>query len=165
MSRIDDDLTVGGTLTAKNVNHPAGSVTNAAVAAAAGLAASKLEHQHQPCYAQESDTTAAAEDFVIHVIRGATGRMMAFSAACVVANIGAAVVTVDLHKNGSSMLTAAITIDSGDAAYAIVAGTIDPAKEDLVVDDVLEVVVTVAAGGGTLGKGAFAQAVIVEDAA
>ncbi len=165
MSRIEDDLTVGGTLTPKNMNLPAGSVTNAAVAAAAGLSASKLEHQHQPCYAQESDTTAAAEDFVLHVIRGVTGQVTAFDAGCVVANIGAAVVTVDLHKNGATVLTAAITIDSGDAAYAIVEGTIDPNEEDLVVDDVLEVIVTVAAGGGTLGKGAFAQAVIVEDAA
>ncbi len=165
MSRIDGDLTVGGTLTPKYINLPAGSVSNNSVEAGAAMDADKLEHQHQPCYAQESDTTAAAEDFVLHVIRGATGQMMAFSAGCVVANIGAAVVTVDLHKNGSSMLTAAITIDSGDAAYAIVEGTIDPAKEDLVVGDVLELVVTVAAGGGTLGKGVFAQAVIVEDAA
>ena len=165
MSKIEGDLVVAGALTPKSMNVPAGSVTNAAIKAAAGISASKLEHQQQPRYSQESDTTAAAEDHVLHTVYGATGTVVAFAAGCVVACTGNAVVTVDLHKNGSSMLISAIEIDNGDAAYDVVAGTVDPAKEDVVVDDVLEVVVTVNAGTGALGKGVFAYAAIEEDTA
>ena len=162
--RIEGAMTFAGRITFKDVDLPAAAITNANVAGNAGISASKLEHQHQPNYSQESGTTAAAEDRVIHTVHGATGIVTAFAAGCVVANIGAAVVTVDLHKNGATMLTAAIDVDNGDAAYAVVAGTVDPAEEDVVVDDVIEVVVTVAAGGGTLGKGVFAKTVIEEAA-
>lgn len=163
--RIEGALVVAGRLTPSSLDVPDATIDNAAVKSSAGIAASKLEHQHKPSYSQESDTTAAAEDYVIHTVLGATGKVTAFSAGCVVACIGDSTVTVDLHKNGASMLTAAITIDSGDSAYDVVDATVDPAKEDLVLDDVLEVVVTVSAGTGTLGKGVFAQAVIEEDAA
>jgi len=163
--RIEGPLVIAGRVTPEALDVPDGSVDNDGVKSAAGIAASKLEHQHQPCYSQESDTTAADEDCVLHVVYGTTGKVTAFSAGCVVANIGDSQVSVDLHKNGSSMLTAAIVIDSGDAAYAVVDGTVDPAKEDVVVDDVLEVVVSAVPGTGTLGKGVFAQAVIEEDAA
>lgn len=163
--RIEGAMTFAGRITLLSVDLPTGAVTNDSVVGGTGINASKLEHQHQPNYSQESGTTAAAADRVIHTVHGAVGIVTAFTAGCVVANIGAAVVTVDLHKNGSTMLTAAITVDSGDAAYDVVAATVDPAEEAVAVDDVLEVVVTVAAGGGTLGKGVFAQAVIEEDAA
>ena len=126
------------------------------------IEASKLEHQHRATYAQESATTAAAaKDEVIHVVKGTAGTLKTFSAGCVVANIGNSTVTVDLHKNGASVLTAAIEIDSGDAAYAIVAGIINTAP--VVADDVLEVVVIATIGTGTLGKGVFASLDLWED--
>ena len=164
MQRFEGNIVFAGRITPEALDIPAGALVNAGVASNAGLAVGKLEHQHQPPYAQESDTTAAAEDRVIHTVYGLTGKIEAFAVGCVVANVGAAVVTFDLHKNGATVLTATVDVDSGDAAYAVVEATVDPAEEDLAADDVLEVIVTVAAGGGTLGKGVFARTVISEDA-
>lgn len=153
--RHEEDGTFRGAVTFLNLKPNAGCIKKAHIEAAAGIEATKLEHQHRAVYAQESATTAAAaKDEVIHVVKGTTGTLKSFEAGCVVACLGDSVVTVDLHKNGVSILVAAVDIDSGDAAYDLVAGVIDTAA--VVHDDVLEVVVTVAVGTGTLGKGVFA---------
>ena len=159
---INGDAYIAGDLSARTMSIPAGTVDDEDVKAAADIAATKLEHQYQKVYAQESDTTAAAEDRVVHAVYGATGTVIAFEAGAVAACTGDAMITVDLHKNGASILTEAIVLDSGDAAYALVAGSIDSAA--LVDGDVLEIVITVNAGTGTLGKGVFASVIIREDA-
>ena len=162
MFRVEEAGQFRGATTFLDLRPNAGFLESGHVEASAGIEASKLEHQHRATYAQESATTAAAaNDRVIHVVKGTTGTLKTFSAGCVVANIGNSTIDVDLHKNGVSVLTAAISIDSGDAAYAIVAGIIDTAA--VVADDVLEVVVTVTAGTGTLGKGVFASLDLWED--
>ena len=132
---------------------PTAGIENKHVAADANVDPTKLQHQHRAVYEQESDTSAASETRVIHVVHGTTGTLKAIKAGCVVANIGAATITVDLLKNGVSVLTAAITLDSGQSAYQLVAGTIDTTA--LAVGDVLEIDITATAGGGTLGKGVF----------
>lgn len=162
MFQVTEDAILRGATTLLNAILNDGCIADKHIAASAGVAASKLEHQHRAAYAQESDTTAAAEDRVVHVVVGSTGTLQAFNAGCVVACVGNATVTVDLHKNGASVLTAAIVIDSGDAAYAQVDGVIDTTA--VAAGDVLEVVITVAAGTGTLGKGAFAMLDLYEDA-
>lgn len=161
LSRHEGDLHITGNLSAKTVQLPAGTVDNADIEAAAGIDASKLEHRHQITAAQPK-TTAADETRVIHVVYGATGTVLAFRAGSIVANIGDSTVTVDLKKNGSSILTAPITLDSGDSAYAKVAGTID--TPGLVAGDVLEVVIDATVGTGTLATGVFCELVLNEDA-
>jgi len=162
MFRVEEQGQFRGVVTFLDLRANAGFLKATHVEASAGIEATKLEHQHRAVYAQESATTAAAgDDRVIHVVKGAAGTIQSFKAGCVVANIGDSVVTVDLHKNGESILVAAIEVDSGDAAYALVAGVID--TDTVVADDVLEVVVTVAVGTGTLGKGVFAYVDIHED--
>ena len=86
----------------------------------------------------------------------------AFAAGCVTACIGDSTIEVDLLKNGVSVLSAAIEIDSGDADYAAVAGTVSSAS--VVAGDVLEVAITVTAGTGTLGEGVFAALTLEEKA-
>ena len=140
---------------------PGGCVGNNQIAAGAAIDAGKLTHQPRVGYSQESATTAAADTRVIAIARAA-GTLKGFSAGSVVANIGDSTFTVDLLKNGVSILTAPITIDSGDAAYALVAGAIDTVG--VVADDVLEVAVTVSAGTGTLGLGVFAELLLDEAA-
>jgi hypothetical protein len=140
---------------------PDACISNDHISSAAEIAASKLEHQHRQIYSQDSDTTAAAERRVVHVVSGVAGTLQSFAAGCVVANVSDATVIVDLHKNGVSVLDAAISINSADAARAVVAGTITSTA--VAADDVLEVVVSVAAGGGTLGKGVFASLDLFED--
>jgi len=159
--RIEDTGVFRGLVQFLSILLPPGAVTAANIAAAAGVEATKLEHQHREIYQQESDTTSVSEDRVVHVVKGTTGDLKTFRAGSVVANIGAATITVDLHKNGSTILSAPITLDNGDAAYALVAGVIS--SEPVVADDVLEVVVVATAGGGTVGKGVFASLDVFED--
>lgn len=121
-----------------------------------------LTHRHVETYEQESDTTAAAEDRVVHVAHETT-TIVAVKAGAVVANVSGATVDVDLHKNGSSILSSAIQLSDSDSAYELVDGTGNLTSTSLVAGDVLEIVVTVAAGGGTLAKGVFAQVVLHEN--
>ena len=160
--RVDEDGQFRGAVTLLNAKLNDGSVSNQHVAASAGIAADKLQQQHRQVFAQKSDATAAAEERIVHVIHGASGTIKTFKAGCVEANMVDATITVDLHKNGSTVLTAPIILDNGDAAYDLVEGTID--DDSVVVDDVLEVTVTVDAGVGTLGKGVFAYVDIYESA-
>jgi hypothetical protein len=159
--RIEDTGVFRGLVQFLSILLPSGSVTAANIAAAAGVEATKLEHQHREIYRQESDTTVVSEDRVVHVVKGTTGNLKTFRAGSVVANAGAATITVDLHKNGSTILTAPISLDNGDSAYDLVAGVIS--SEPVVADDVLEVVVVATAGGGTIGKGVFASLDVHED--
>jgi hypothetical protein len=162
-NRIVGDMYVDGNLAAKSMTLPAAAVGNAQVKADDPIARDKLVHEFRRGYAAESATTAAAGAHAVHVAAGA-GTVLAFRAGCVVANIGNAWVKFDLKKNGATVLTALVETNSGNAAYAIVAGTIDGAKDEYVDGDVFEVVITVNAGTGTLGKGAFAE-VVFEEAA
>jgi len=160
----EDNVVFRGTATFLGAtNIPAGTITDAMVAAAAGVAYSKLEHQHRCVVAQESDTSAADETHVAHVVVGTAGTLLEFKIGAVVANVGAAVVDVDLLKNGVSVLSAPVQIDNGDAAYALVAGTISDTT--LAAGDVLEVDIDGTIGGGTLAKGVFAYIDLKEDAA
>jgi hypothetical protein len=146
------------------LNLGSGTIGDPAVAAGANVAASKLEHQYEPVYRQESGTTAATGRQVLHVVKGATGTIMDFRVGAVTAAIGGATATFDLKKNGSTILTGTIGLDSSTAAFALKtpAGYTSTA---LVAGDVLEVHVTaVAAGGGTLAVGLFAQLVLREKA-
>lgn len=159
-NRIDGDLQIGGRLMPKYLSYPDQSLDSAAVAADAGIAASKLEHQHQPTFAQPN-TTATAETRALHVARGA-GEIVAFKAGSIAVCSGNATMTADLRKNGTSVLSAVITLDSANTNRVAEAGTVTTAT--LAAGDLLEVVTTVNAGTGALGTGLFASAVIREDA-
>lgn len=139
-------------------------LTDAHVLADANIDATKLQHDHRGMFAQESGTTAAAEERVVHVVKGATGTVKKVAAGAVVANIGAATCTIDVHKNGATIMSATFDLTSGEAAYELVVGTIDPAKEAVVAGDVIEVILTVAAGGGTLATGVFCYVDVFEEA-
>jgi hypothetical protein len=155
------DLYVNGNLAAASFTAPTGSITDAMIQGNAGIDATKLDHQHQPVYAQPHGTAAITERQVIHVAKSA-GEVVQIQAGVVVACVGAATITVDLRKNGTTVLTGAITIDNGDAAYAEVAGTVSVTT--YVAGDVFEVVVTATAGGGTLGQGLYVAPVFREAA-
>ncbi len=162
LDTLNHDVHVNGTLSAKTVSLPAGCVGNAAIAAGAGIDASKQEHQHEKTYAQASGSVSATERKVIHVVYGATATILAFRAGSKTACAGAATITVDLLKNGVSILTAVITLDNANTAYIVESAAV--LTPGLVAGDVLEVNITATAGGGTIGNGVFAQVVLEEDA-
>ena len=160
-STIEGDQFFKGSVTMRSVTLPDGCVDDDAIEASAGVDADKLEHQHRRGWSQPN-TTATSETRVLHVVHGATGSVVAFEAGSTVANIGAATVTLDLKKNGTSILTSVITLDNANTAYVVEAGAI--ATASLVDGDVLTVVIVATAGGGTLATGVFCSLTVREDA-
>ena len=148
-SRHDGDLHVNGALTAKTMTPPDGTITNAMVNASAGIVYTKLEHLMAFVHSQSG--TVASATLPIGFVRGATGTMLTISAGSIVAAIGAATVTIDLKKNGTTMLSGVITLDNANTARVIEDGTLSVTS--LAADDFLELVITATAGGGTLPTG------------
>lgn len=159
LTKLDSDVYVTGNLSAQTLTVPANAVTNSAIPSAANIDGYKLKHFHRQVYAQESATTAASESRVVHHCL-ASGTVTDFYVGSVVVNGGAATVAVDLKKNGSSILSSAVTLSSSNTARVAVAGSISSAS--VVAGDVLEVTITATAGGGTLAKGVFASVNIHE---
>jgi hypothetical protein len=161
MTRFEGDVFVAGSLGSTSFVPAAGSITNAAVASLAGIDQSKLQHQHRAGYHQPN-TTATTETKTVGVIYGVSGTLLSFKAGSIVANIGAATVTLDLKKNGVTALSAVITLNNANTARVAVSGTLSVTT--LAAGDVLEVVATATAGGGTLATGVFAELRWKEDA-
>ena len=159
-TRMGEDLFVAGNINSRTLSIPAGSLLNAGVGAAAAIAATKQIQQHIKHVSQESGTAVPDEEFCIHVVYGATGTAVAFEAGAVVASEGGATVSVDLHKNGTTVLSSPITLNSNQTAYETVTATIGTSS--FVEGDVLEVLIDGTAGGGTLAKGVFASLVLRE---
>jgi hypothetical protein len=159
-SRFEGDMFIYGDFGALTMTIPDGTVDDGAVAAGADILATKMRHQMNKHYAQESATLAAAGSWSIHTCWGVTAEIIAFEAGSVVICIGNATITVDLKKNGVSVLSAPIGLDSSNTIRLPEAGTIS--TSGLADGDMLEVVVTVNAGTGTLGKGLFANCIVRE---
>ena len=68
---------------------------------------------------------------------------------------------MDLKVNGSSRLTATITLSTTQSTYELVAGTIS--NESVSAGDVIEIDIGVFHDIGTLGKGVFAYVDLFED--
>jgi len=143
MNRVDEDFFVGGTLRAQAMDIPAGTIVNADVAENAGIAASKNQQYPAKTYGQAG--TAVAATVIMHVVRGATGTIKGFVVSNITANAGASTVTVDLLKNGVSVLNTVVTLNNATGNRGVEEGAIDTTA--LVADDVLEVVVALAQSG------------------
>jgi hypothetical protein len=164
-SVIDGDLVVKGNfiMTAGGVAAlPANSIGNAQISSTSPLDVTKAVHQLSKTYPQKHGAVVASDTGTcIHIATGA-GTVNGFSAAVRVIPIGAATVTVDLLKNGVSVLTAVVTLDNATVAYTAEAAAITtPAY---VAGDFFEVVVVATAGGGTLPQGLGVQATFRETA-
>lgn len=141
---------------------PPGSVGDGQMIPGNPVSAPNLQHRFMPRLSQPFGVAAVAERKAVHRAR-APGTVTSFWAGLTAACIGAATVTIDLLKNGVSMLSAPVVLTSATAAFGSVAGALSGAAA-YVAGDVIEVSVTVAAGGGTLGQGVFAEPVLTEAA-
>lgn len=148
--RIAADVVYEGTVTF-------GSTVN--IAAGAGIDAGALDHQHRIHYGTSG--TAASATVPIYECRGSTGRIRQIRAGSIAIAIGAATVTIDLKKNGTTCLSAVITLDTGNTARISEAGTLTVTS--LVVGDLLELVIVATAGGGTLPTGMWVDVTVDED--
>lgn len=158
----DGDMHVTGALSAERFSPAAWIVDNAAIAAGAGVEAAKLQHQYKPTFALDGSPVGVAAK-VLHVVRGATGTVERFRAGSIAPNVGDYTVTVDLKKNGVSILQSILTLDSGHSAYQAVEAVL--ASTALVADDVLSVTISAnGSGAGAFGTGFFFAVEIREDA-
>ena len=154
-----------GAVNATGLYSSQATITNAMVSATAGVEATKLQHQHQHCRSLANHgATPAALRQTIATVRGTTGSVVRFEAGLVTA-LASGSLTVDLYKNGSTILTAPIALNSsggtGGTAFDKVAATF--ASTTLAQGDVLEFVLAVSTPSG--GGGLFCQLTTREDAA
>jgi hypothetical protein len=159
-TKVDGNLHVTGTLTAGDFTPPASSITNAAIEAGAGIAASKVQHQHQPVYSTSG--TVATSTVVLYVVRGATCTVEEVYTGSVAKAVGDSTVTVDVKKNGTTILSGVVTLDSGNSNYVPEDGTVSVTSG--VVDDVYTAVITATVGTGTLPTGFYVGMQVREDA-
>ena len=158
MASINEDLVVRGRLTPNQLDIPAGTITNAEVSASAAVATTKLKHRFHAGHSQPN-TTSTTETRNIFVARSA-GTISEIVAGSIVANIGDSTVTVDLKKNGTSVMTSILTLDSGNVARVVEVGVLNGSLTTLAAGDWLEIVITATVGTGTLSTGLFVQAVL-----
>jgi len=160
--RVDKDLTVPGTLTVGNITLPANVVGDTEFNGSDPLSCAKQSHQFLKDYKQNKTTTVAADRQFLHMAFG-DGDMVGFRACLIdTVNLSGATITVKIYKNGVDITGTASIITDAHALYEVVEGTLSSLPYSA--DDVFEVVVTVAAGGGTLGKGLCVTAIFREDA-
>jgi hypothetical protein len=153
LSVLNGDYHINGTLSSALFNAPSGSIRNIDIEQDAQIEASKLVQPNQPTYRETVATTASTLTIPLHSIVGTTATLNTFVAGMVVPNIGDSTVSVDLLKNGSTVLTAPISLSSADAARAQVTAAIT--DFDAVVGDLYEVDIIATIGTGTLGLGLF----------
>lgn len=159
INRIDGDLNVVGHLTCSTLNVPAGTIDNADVNGSAGIAATKIQKPRLLRYSASG--TAATATVPIYECRGATATVQSLRCGSIAAAIGDSTVTVDLKKNGSTILSGVVTLDNANTARVSEAAAF--ASTSLVVGDWLELVITATIGTGTLPTGLFVQCEIFED--
>lgn len=158
--RLEGDFHFAGTLSATTVRLPDGTVDNAKVAASADIDHTKLEHQHRASLSQNG--TAASVTVPLAAIRGAAGTILSVRAGTITACTGNATITVDVKKNGVTVLTAVITLDNANTARVVEAGTLSVTS--LAAGDFLEAVVVATVGTGVLGTGLHVEVRWAEDA-
>ena len=164
MSNAIDALFVRGSLVVGGpFVPPTGSITDNSIIAAAGVRASKLQQQYVKEKTLSAHAAAAsATRQQIHRVMGATATILSFGVVASQAAGAASSATIDLKKNGVSILTATITLDNGTAAFALKAGTLSSASA--VAGDVFEAEVT-AVAGANVPKGLTAYLWFNEDPA
>lgn len=94
---------------------------------------------------------------------GTTATVLQFAAGSIAKAVGDSTVTIDLKKNGSSILSAVITLDSGNTNRLLETATLSSTA--LVAGDWLEIVITATVGTGTLPTGVFVRLLLDEDPA
>lgn len=136
-----------------NLQGMVGMIKNVMIAAGAGIAASKLESWQSKCWGQIS--TSVTETKVLGIIRGATGTSIGVEVTNQVACVGDSTIAVDVKKNGTSILSAVVTLNSSSSITVPIAGTVTTTA--LADGDIITAVITTTVGTGTLAEGVSVQ--------
>lgn len=161
LSTLQGDYYFPGAVRIGTLVIPDSAVGDQQFNAADPLTAAKQQHQYVEKFTQASGSNAAAETRVVHHAH-AGGTVAAVHVGSVVAATGNSTVTVDVKKNGTTILSSTIVLDNGNTAYVSEAGTVSVSS--YIAGDTFTVVVSVSAGSGTLPQGLFVAVVFREDA-
>jgi len=158
---VDGSLLLHGELIGVTaIDYPAGSIENVDISTSAAIAQSKC--QRGPVLTVRQTGNAADETIIAFFCKGATATLKTFTVSNLTANAGSSAVTVDLKKNGTTVLSAVITLNSGKAAFSETEGVIT--VTGLVDGDYLTVVIDATQSGtDALATGVFAQIEFDED--
>jgi hypothetical protein len=91
----------------------------------------------------------------------AAGSIVAARASSIGVAAGAATVVIDLKKNGTTILSGTITLDSGNTLRVLEAGAL--ATPTYAAGDHFEAAITATAGGGTLPTGLLVELILDEN--
>jgi hypothetical protein len=168
VTTLDSDTHCKYNLSAKTLTIPDGTIVDAAVSAAAAIAATKMQHQHALNYSQADGSAVAAAIVPIHIVRGSTATIVDIEVSCVDAPSGGDLAfSVDLKKANegtptpATVLSAPIAYSSTQSDCEVETGTISSAS--LVDGDTLLVVVAVSGSTGTQGQGLVVTVTLRED--
>jgi hypothetical protein len=143
-STFYSDIFVAGSLSSRQFTAPSGSITNDSIQGAAGIDASKLEHQHAVRYSQKAGSAVVSETMPVHIAH-AGGTIVAVQVVTVVPPTSSDTVTVSVSAGNAStvyasVLSGAVSLSSSSVARTVYSGTITSAA--YAAGDSLEVVVT-----------------------
>ena len=162
MQRLDGPMIIGGAVSFTGpVGLPASTVTPAQLNADTADPIPSEMSEQQICKTYATSGTAASATVPIHVAEG-DGALVALRCGSIAIAIGAATVTVDLKKNGTTVLSSVVTLDSANTARILEDATISSAAYSE--DDFFELVIVATAGGGTIPTGLIVQLVAREAA-
>lgn len=160
--RWPGSMHVAGTLTADEWGLGTSIMKDENVAGDAAISCLKVQQQYIHRYVQDHGAVVATKRSPLFVAFG-DGVVTQLDAGLILPNVGAATVTIDIEKNGTTILSATLELDNTNGVREMIAGSIDLDEDNYVAGDFFEIVVTAAAGGGTLGQGLFVRLVTRED--
>ena len=153
-----DDVYVG-TLSCGSFSPPASCIDADAIEPNAGIEASKVEHRHMPVLGQKNGAANVAMRQVIHILYGTTGTLLEVRARNITI-AGTGTTSIQIKKNGSNILSSALTLAVGDGTTLKTTSSFTSAA--LVAGDLLEVDITVS--DTDAGQGVSVGLVLDEDA-
>lgn len=161
----DITLRVDGPISGASLIPGADTVKNSMIGEV--LTYDNLQQRRDIIYAQANAhattrPTAADANQVVYEVTGATGLLLSIKAGSCVKAVGDSTVSIDVKKNGTTVLTAPIVLDNANTNLVSEAGTL-VATPTLAAGDVLEVYVDATVGTGTLPLGLWVKITLKED--
>lgn len=162
VATFDGDVFFRGNLRMNSIVLPDAAITDEAqIQAGVMIDAAKLRRRLVISERGISATSATTKTVTTHIVYGATATAISVKARLTTKCTSGATVTVDVKKNGTTILSAPISFADTDSDGDIKDGTIS--VDDFVADDVITFVFTATAGGGSVGTGMTCQLIIDED--
>lgn len=141
---------------AGTITYPNGEIVNEHISSSAAIDSDKLQHLHKKGtnFALAIGGTPAAREEIVYVCEAAAAVVRGFHA--LLNDTGTSTsVTFDLKKNGTTMLSAVITITHGDSDKAVLDGTL--ASTSLVAGDILSIQLAQTSTTGAAGPYAWVE--------